>query len=192
MPPAYFLNASRPPGRSLEEDACPYNLRHTFPLGKSGRFVNRPYGTHPRLALQKFHVATGNISRRRRRHFTKSSILFHVANGNISPRILCAFALQYFTLRSNISHTEGVFHKITDFISRCHRQHFTAAYHAASAAPFALCKPLFAFTPIMSQNLHNATVFLRAFCAGATSQDAKKERSPAPSERQTNALLYSA
>ena len=72
------------------EDACPYNSRHTFPHGKSGRFVNRPYGTHPRLALQyftlptaTFHAAKGGISQKHRFYFTLPKATFHCAIGAI-------------------------------------------------------------------------------------------------------------
>jgi len=122
-----------------------------FPLGKNGRFVNRPYGTHPRLALQ------------------------------------------YFTPHS------AAFHKIIDFISRCRGQHFTAHlmryrpyknYHAAGADPFVLCKPLFAFTPIVSQNPHNVTAFLRSFLRRCSLPRHKKRALPCPDLRGTRMPFY--
>ena len=58
------------------EDACPYNSRHTFPLSKNGRFVNRPYGLHC-LSLD---ISKGQIR-------------------NLPSQII-------FTLRSNISHRD--------------------------------------------------------------------------------------
>jgi len=90
------------------EDACPYKTSrchrqhftpHSAAFHKIADFISRceatfhrafyalsplRYTPSPRPTI--YHVATGNISRRILRHFTKSSILFHVANGNISPR----------------------------------------------------------------------------------------------------------
>ena len=80
---------------------------------QSGRFVNRPYGTHPRptknitLPTATFHTP--------KVYFTKSPILFHVAIGNIS--------LRYRRHRGISQKRRAAKNAAPDFISRCQRQH---------------------------------------------------------------------
>jgi len=98
--------------------------------------LGKPNGQSRTPVPTKHHVATGNISRRILRHFTKSPILFHVAKQHFTAHFMRyrpygtppRLALQYITL------PQATFHAAFCGISQNHRFYFTlptATFHRA-------------------------------------------------------------